>query len=113
MQWIFCMPFYLVCYPFLLDPSNYSYLDEQVKNRSKKTEEQLNLFHEYADINSYEVRAPLARILGLLYIIQHEEDKEKINVLIKKLNDAAKELHDVIRHMNRLLEKETFSKLSK
>lgn len=83
-------------------------LDELVKKRSKKIEEQLNLFHEYADINSHEVRAPLARILGLLYIIKYEEDKVEKAELIKKINKAAKELDDVIRHMNRLLEKETF-----
>lgn len=83
-------------------------LDELVKKRSKKIEEQLNLFHEYADINSHEVRAPLARILGLLYIIEREEDKQEKAELIKRINKAAKELDDVIRHMNRLLEKETF-----
>jgi len=83
-------------------------LDKLVKKRSKKIEEQLNLFHEYAHINSHEVRAPLARILGLLNLMKYDNDKTATILLIDKLKESAKELDNVVRDMNRLLEKGSF-----
>jgi len=85
-------------------------LDEQVKKRSKKIEEQLGLFHEYAHINSHEVRAPLARILGLVNLMEYDVDKTATISLISKLKESAKELDNVVRSMNRLLEKGSFSR---
>lgn len=84
-------------------------LDDLVKHRSAKIEEQLSLIVRYAHMNSHEVRAPLARILGLLYIIDKEDDDDSKADLQKQLNRAAMELDEVVKKMNRLLEKEIFS----
>jgi len=83
-------------------------LDELVKMRSMKIEEQLGLFHEYAHINSHEVRAPLARILGLVNLLEYDNNKTVTLSLISKLKESANELDKVVRDMNRLLEKGTF-----
>ncbi len=83
-------------------------LDEQVKKRSIKIQEQFGLFHEYAHINSHEVRAPLARILGLVNLLEYDNDKSDTISLINKLKESAKELDDVVRGMNRILERGTF-----
>lgn len=83
-------------------------LDEVVKQRSMKIQEQLGLFHQYAHINSHEVRAPLARILGLLNLLEYDNDRSDTISLINKLKESAKELDNVVRGMNRLLEKGTF-----
>ena len=73
-----------------------------------KIEEQLGLFHEYPHINSHEVRAPLARILGLVNLLEYDNNKTVTLSLISKLKESANELDKVVRDMNRLLEKGTF-----
>lgn len=83
-------------------------LDELVKRRSKKLEEQLSLFHEYAFINSHEVRAPLARILGLVSLLEYNNEKDSPVSLLCKLKESAIELDNVVRNMNRLLEKGSY-----
>ncbi|MDZ7608133.1 MAG: hypothetical protein U5K79_21715 [Cyclobacteriaceae bacterium] len=87
-------------------------LDDLVKMRSERIEEQLSLFHKYTHINSHEVRAPLARLLGLLNLLEYDNDKTEAISLIGKLKESAKELDDVVRNMNRLLEKGAFPKVS-
>lgn len=82
-------------------------LDILVKRRSEKIEAQLKILNQYADMNSHEVRAPLARILGLLDLINKEENNAARADLLIKLNYSAEELDTVIKDMNRLLEKET------
>ena len=83
-------------------------LDELVRQRSKEIEDQLSLFHRYAYLNSHEVRAPLARILGLISLINYEEENQKANPIIEKLSESARELDGIVRRMNRLLEEGTF-----
>lgn len=85
-------------------------LDEAVKARSKKIEEQMQVLIRYANMNSHEVRAPLARLLGIMSLIQLEKEEEEKEDLLKKLNTCAHELDDVIKSMNRLLEKEIIPK---
>jgi K+-sensing histidine kinase KdpD len=81
-------------------------LDELVKQRSAKIEEQLTLLNKYAHMNSHEVRAPLARLLGLMSLINLEKDAEAKIELFDKMNACAEEMDQIIRKMNRLLEKE-------
>ena len=88
-------------------------LDNLVKKRSKKIEEQLNLMIRYAHMNSHEVRAPLARLLGLLELLQMEKDEAKKQPIMEKLAEAGKELDEIVRKMNRLLEKEILLKKKK
>lgn len=85
-------------------------LDELVKQRSKKIEEQLQVLNKYADMNSHEVRAPLARMLGLILLINLEQDENEKNELYHKLMICATELDSIIKKMNRLLEKEIIPK---
>ena len=85
-------------------------LDELVKQRSRKIEEQLSIFQEYAYLNSHGVRAPLARILGLVNLMEYDHDGTPTISLIDKLKEAARELDLVVRDMNRLLEKGSFTK---
>jgi len=81
-------------------------LDDLVKHRSKKISEQLNLIIRYAHMNSHEVRAPLARILGLLEIIKLEKTVVASDKIVNELCKSGDELDEVIKNMNRLLEKE-------
>ncbi len=81
-------------------------LDELVKERSKKVQQQLRQLKNYANMNSHQVRAPLARILGLLGLLKMEKDEEYKILHMSKLFDSSQELDDVIKKMNRLLETE-------
>jgi signal transduction histidine kinase len=82
-------------------------LERMVKERTDKINDQLSQLSKYAHMNSHEVRAPLARMLGLLQLIKHKDmaSGQKVE-LIDMLYDASNELDTVIRKMNRLLEKE-------
>jgi len=85
-------------------------LDDMVQHRSAKVEKQLNMLVKYAHMNSHEVRAPLARMLGLIYIIEQEDDADDKSELRRQLSESALELDEVVKSMNRLLEKEIFGK---
>ena len=82
-------------------------LERMVKERTDKINDQLNQLSKYAHMNSHEVRAPLARMLGLMLLIKHhkitaDEKAEMINMLY----DSCNELDTVTKEMNRLLERE-------
>lgn len=81
-------------------------LDDLVKHRSMKIQKQLDIIVKYAHMNSHEVRAPLARILGLLELIKLENTVKSDSKVITDLGEAGKELDTIISSMNRLLEKE-------
>ena len=82
-------------------------LEQMVKERTNKINDQLNQLSKYAHMNSHEVRAPLARMLGLMQLIKHRDTQaDQKPELIQMLNDSSNELDAVIKEMNRLLEKE-------
>jgi len=81
-------------------------LEKIVKDRTDKIREQLSQLMKYAHMNSHEVRAPLARMLGLMQLIKRENSVDTMKELLDKLYDSSTELDNVIKEMNRLLEKE-------
>lgn len=81
-------------------------LERIVIDRTEKINSQLKQLSRYAHMNSHEVRAPLARMLGILGLLKIETDQDLRIDLLNKLFTASEELDLVIREMNRLLEKE-------
>lgn len=82
-------------------------LERKVIDRTNKINDQLKQLSKYAHMNSHELRAPLARMLGLMQLIKHTDvSAEQKSELINMLYDASNELDTVIREMNRLLEGE-------
>ena len=81
-------------------------LDKLVKERSKKIETQLGLLIKYTQMNSHEVRAPLARILGLLEIIKLDPELSDAKNIVNELCISGEELDEIVKNMNRLLEQE-------
>ncbi len=82
-------------------------LEQMVKERTNKINDQLNQLTKYAHMNSHEVRAPLARMLGLMQLIKHNDTApDQKNELINMLYDASNELDTIVKEMNRLLERE-------
>jgi signal transduction histidine kinase len=82
-------------------------LEQMVKQRTVKINDQLNQLSKYVHMNSHEVRAPLARMLGLMQLIKHKDTAaDQKAELIDMLYHSSNELDIVIKEMNRLLEKE-------
>lgn len=78
-------------------------LENIIKDRTKKINTQLAQITKYAHLNSHEVRAPLARILGLISLVKIEKDPAEINSLISLIDENSIELDQIVRKMNLLL----------
>jgi len=81
-------------------------LEQDVIERTANLSIQLQKLNAYAFANSHEVRGPLARILGLLQLIDMEKEIPRKIELFAKIKGAALELDEIIRKMNRILESE-------
>jgi len=81
-------------------------LEQIVRERTDRINDQLNSLKRYAHMNSHELRAPLARMLGLLQLIKHENDVDQMKQLLDYLYITSNELDYVIREMNQLLDRE-------
>lgn len=83
------------------------YLEERIHERTQDLENKNEQLTEYAFINSHILRAPVARIVGLINLIKaldiHEGDKE-INDL---LDNSGQELDQVVGRINKALDSET------
>lgn len=80
-------------------------LESMVQERTEEIKQQNQKLMEYAFFTAHEVRGPLARILGLIELakIRELQDEDKRQIMIR-LEDAATELDEIIRTINRKLE---------
>ncbi len=85
-----------------------SNLEQLVKDRTIRIQEQNDKLIKYAFINSHEIRGPLARLLGLQYLMSLEKGDYKNNKTFKLLCDTTKELDEVISQASQLLADEDF-----
>ncbi len=85
-------------------------LEQKVKARTAILERQRNQLKEYAFANSHKVRGPLARMLGLVYLIQREgtDIPENIKQYLEMLAESSEEMDNIIKSLNRLLESGKF-----
>ncbi len=83
-------------------------LDELVQNRTEKIKK-LNLkLIDYAYFNAHKVRGPVARILGLINLLNFEDiDEQERIVYLNKLRDCVEDLDLVIREINDTLEEKS------
>ncbi|MBC8111025.1 MAG: hypothetical protein H7Y04_08200, partial [Verrucomicrobia bacterium] len=77
-------------------------LEIKVYERTKKLEIQNQQMRKYAFYNAHKLRGPLARILGLAYIMQIDKNADTID-LMKKIEISAAEMDDVVREINEIL----------
>ncbi len=88
-------------------------LEVLVEERTKDIQSLNQKLIEYAFFNSHKVRGPLARILGLIYLIRltksvdQNENTHSIDDQIEMLEKSATELDDVIKAITVLLDEET------
>lgn len=79
-------------------------LEKLVVQRTQKVREHEKLFSEYANINAHKVRSPLARIMGLLNIMEFEENKEKtLQDFLPLFKANAEELNTILDEVSQSL----------
>jgi signal transduction histidine kinase len=79
-------------------------LEAEVTLRSQKIEEQNKKLIDYAYFNAHNVRGPLARILGLTFLMAREEDVNQIKEYNCFLIACAQELDHVVKDINSKLD---------
>jgi len=81
---------------------------KKIKNLKLNLKGQSKRIEDYTQANSHMVRAPMARIMGLMnLILKHELSQSKVMDydLIKLLNESCLELDQVLIDMNEILSK--------
>ena len=78
-------------------------LDEKVKERTLKLQQQNEQLMTYAHFNSHELRGPVSSILGLLDLIKLEGDEKEKKEVLRLLDISIKQLDKVIHEAQDLL----------
>lgn len=80
-------------------------LEQKVDERTKEIVIKNKKLSDYAFYNSHHIRGPLARILGIINLWErnHILDDEKA-AMLGKVEESAKELDEMVREVNKLLE---------
>ncbi len=90
-----------------------SELIDELNERNTKIEEQNQKLKRFAFTNAHDVRAPLARILGLAETLKSHENLslDKKNELTDNIIDSSNELDAVIRRLAKILSEDGKSKI--
>ncbi len=76
------------------------HLEEKVKGRTRELQDKNLKLEEYAFINAHHLRAPLAKIMSAVHVVEHM-DKENLDPqILKILKDSIEELDQVIYSIN-------------
>jgi signal transduction histidine kinase len=81
-----------------------SNLESLILARTKHIEFQNRQLAEYAFFNAHKVRGPLARIIGLVQLMEIEPELIQKENLITKLSVCSKELDGVIHEIKNILD---------
>jgi signal transduction histidine kinase len=83
-----------------------SYLNQKLEMLVKERTEQLELQNQqllhYAFYNAHKVRAPLARILGLIHLLdmEHQPSEEITKFYLQSIHENVKELNKVVKNIH-------------
>ena len=81
-------------------------LEMEVQSRTKELVEYNQQLEQFAFISAHNLRAPVARLLGLGHLLDLEskDNNEETKVVSQKMVSTAKELDRVVRDLNTILE---------
>lgn len=80
-------------------------LEQLIIDRTEKIKDQESRISHFAFINAHKVRSPLARIIGLLNLIDLDNDKDHaFKECLPKLRTNADELNEMLREVNSTLD---------
>ncbi|GAB4406778.1 MAG: hypothetical protein OHK0053_33130 [Microscillaceae bacterium] len=77
------------------------HLEKMVKARTAQMNQQNERLREYASLNAHKVRGPLARILGLIYILQNQppETQDEAQILLQSIALCVQQLEETIAQL--------------
>lgn len=81
-------------------------LEAIVEERTSKLEERTRQILDYASYNSHIIRGPLARIMGLSYLMRHSTNEQDTRFYLLKMEESAHEMDHAIKIVSRKLELE-------
>jgi len=79
-------------------------LEAEVNLRTQKIKAQNQKLIEYAFFNAHKVRGPLARVLGLVMLIEKESSLDVMKDMHKKIHISALELDEAVKAINQKLD---------
>jgi tetratricopeptide (TPR) repeat protein len=80
-----------------------SNLEALVDQRTKTIQEKNEVLTEYAYFNAHQIRGPLARILGLISILDLEFSRDSFGPYMNMLHQAGTDLDSAIKKINNML----------
>jgi light-regulated signal transduction histidine kinase (bacteriophytochrome) len=76
-------------------------LEQLVAQRTEALENQNTKLSSYAFLNAHKLRAPLARILGLVNLLQMKTDPKEKPIILSHLANSSDELSEVVTSINK------------
>jgi signal transduction histidine kinase len=103
---------FIICFPTLLYTAIYTVrtfklldlLRRAELDKNKMLTEQNATLEQFGYITAHNLRAPLARIMGLGSIIKITEDDKERGIVIEKLLSSTRDLDQVIKDLNTILD---------
>jgi signal transduction histidine kinase len=77
---------------------------QQLKQANQELIDQNNQLEQFAFISAHNLRAPLARILGLAHIMELSDVQQEKESVMQRLVTSTKDLDNVIRDLNTILD---------
>ncbi len=82
-------------------------LEDIVNQRNQEVIEKNKMLEEYAFINAHKLRAPVARLLGIMQIIELSKDTSEIEFYMQLCNEEIKDLNRIIWAIKEAIEEKT------
>ena len=79
------------------------YLENIVTNKISEAQNKSEVLEEYSFINSHHVRAPLARVLGLIPLIELEHKGKSLPDVYQKIKSDAEEIDLILSKINSII----------
>ena len=82
-------------------------LEDIVNQRNQEVLEKNKMLEEYAFINAHKLRAPVARLLGIMQIIELSKDTNEIEFYLQLCNQEIKNLDRIVWAIKEAIEEKT------
>ncbi len=78
-------------------------LEATIPEKINEVQNRADVLKEYAFINAHHVRGPLARVLGLIYLIELENNGKASPEALHKIKRSAEDMDAIIGKINRII----------
>lgn len=78
-------------------------LQEIVASKIQEEQDKSNMLTDFAFVNAHKVRAPLARVLGLINLLEMENTNLENQAQLNKIRQKAEEMDEIIKRINEVV----------